>query len=163
MCHLLTGCLLLLMGTVAPAQPKPRKLNPALNNPSFNYWAPYVCLDGNTILFTSDYTEDNLPAIFIAVKQGVDWKEPVPLTKKITALSFTKAFTLSVDGKMLYITSSRGGTIGGFDILTSQISGGAFGEPTFLGAPINSPTNEGAPTFSPDGATIFFMRCAKMR
>jgi WD40-like Beta Propeller Repeat len=156
-----TICLLLL-SVFAFSQPKQRKLNPALNSPSFNYWAPYISLDGSTILFTSDYTDDSKPALFIALRQGVDWKEPVLIPKKMTALGFTKAFTLSVDGKTMYITSSRGGTLGGFDILVSQISGTTFSDPQSIGAPINSSTNEASPSISPDGTTLYFMRCNKM-
>ena len=147
---------------LAQAQLKQRKLGTPLNNPSFNYWAPFVSLDGNTLLFTSDYTEDGLPATFLSVRQGVDWKEPFLVPKKVTALSYTKAFTLSHDGKIIYITSSRGGTQGGYDIWVSQFSGNTFSEVLSIGAPVNSPLNEASPSLSPDGNTLFFMRCKKM-
>jgi len=160
--HTITCYLLLTIGTISHAQFKQRKLGPELNNPSFNYWAPFISLDGNTILFTCDYTEDSQPATFFALRQGVDWKEPVLIPKKIAALSYTKAFTVSIDGKMMYIPSSRGGTMGGFDILVSQFNGTTFSEPLSIGAPINSASNEASPTFSTDGNTIFFMRCNKM-
>ncbi len=154
--------LLFAIGLCANGQAKQRKLGPALNNPSFNYWAPYVSLDGNTLVFLCDYTEDNQPTPFIAVRQGVDWKEPLLIPKKIIALSFTKGLTLNPDGKTLYIASTRGGTLGGFDILTSQFNGTTFSDPQSIGAPINSSSNESSPTFSPEGTTLFFMRCNKM-
>ncbi len=157
MCYLLVA-----ISLVGHAQAKQRKLGPALNYASFNYWAPFVCLDGNTLLFTSDYTEDNMPSAFIALRQGVDWKEPVMIPKKISALTYSKAFTLSPDGKTLFIPSSRGGTLGGFDIFVSQVSGTTFSEPVSMGTPINSPANEAGPTFSPDGNIMYFMRCNKM-
>jgi hypothetical protein len=158
---ILIGCCLAIC-TVGSSQVKQRKLGPALNSSSFNYWAPYVSIDGNTLLFNHDYTDDNTPALFVAIRQGVDWNEPVLIPKKITALSFSKGSTLSPDGKSMYITSSRGGTLGGFDILVSQITGTAFSDPQSIGAPINSTTNEGSPTFSPDGTIMYFMRCNKM-
>lgn len=144
------------------SQPKQRKLGPALNSPSFNYQAPYVSLDGNTLLFTYDYTEDGQPAPFVSVRAGVDWKEPIAIPKKITAQSFYKASTLSPDGRTVYLTSSRGVSMGGFDIWMSNFNGTSFSDPTSIGAPINSTTNEGSPTLSPDGSMIFFMRCGKM-
>jgi len=158
----ITCYLLLIIGTITQAQLKQRKLGPELNNPSFNYWAPFICLDGNTILFTCDYTEDSQPATFIALRQGVDWKEPTLIPKKIMALSYTKALTLSIDGKTMYIPTSRGGTMGGFDILVTQFNGSTFSEPLSIGAPINSTSNEASPTFSTDGNTMYFMRCNKM-
>jgi WD40-like Beta Propeller Repeat len=157
-----TCCLLLAISVTSFSQVKQRKLGPALNNPSFNYWAPYVSLDGNTLLLTCDYTEDSKPATFIALRQGVDWKDPVLIPKKMTALGFTKAFTVDVDGKTLYITSSRGGSLGGFDIFVSKITGTTFTDPQPIGAPINSAAHEASPTFSPDGTTLYFMRCGKM-
>jgi hypothetical protein len=154
------GCLSLVISFNANSQLKQRKLGPALNNPAFNYYAPFVSLDANTILFLYDYTDDNLPGLFISLRQGVDWKEPVPVPKKFTAGTFMKAVTLSLDGKTMYMTMKRGA--GGFDIWASQVTGTAFSEPVSIGAPINSITNESSPTFSPDGNTIFFMRCNKM-
>jgi WD40-like Beta Propeller Repeat len=144
------------------SQPKQRKLGPALNSPSFNYQAPYVSLDGNTLLFTYDYTEDGQPAAFVSLRTGVDWKEPIAIPKKITAQSFSKAGTLSPDGRTVYLTSARGGSLGGFDIWMSNFNGTSFSDLTPIGAAINSTSNEGSPTLSPDGSMIFFMRCNKM-
>jgi hypothetical protein len=144
------------------SQSKQRKLGPALNSPSFNYQAPYVSLDGNTLLFTYDYTEDGQPASFVSVRTGLDWKEPIVIPKKITAQSFSKASTLSPDGRTIYLTSARGGSLGGFDIWMSPFNGTSFSDPISIGAPINSTANEGSPTLSPDGSIIFFMRCTKM-
>lgn len=144
------------------SQPKQRKLGPPLNSPSFNYQAPYVSLDGNTLLFTYDYTDDGQPGLFVSLRTGVDWKEPIAVPRKITTLSFSKASTLSPDGKMVYLTSSRGGSLGGFDIWMSAFNGTSFSDPVSIGAPINSSAHEGSPTLSPDGNLIFFMRCGKM-
>jgi WD40-like Beta Propeller Repeat len=158
-CLILLGCICV---GLTFSQPKTRKLGTALNSASFNYQAPFVSLDGNTLIFTFDYTDDELPAPFISVRTGVDWKEPIAIPKKITAQSFSKASTLSPDGRTIYLTSARGGTLGGFDIWMSSFTGTSFSDPTSFGAPINSPTNEGSPTFSPDGSTLYFMRCNKM-
>ena len=154
--------LLLASSLFGNAQTSPRKLGPALNDQSFNYSAPFISLDGSIISFMFDYTDDNTSEPFIALRQGVDWKEPVAIPKKITALSFRRGFTFSPDGKTIYITSKGGYSQGGFDILVSQLSGTTFSEPQTLGPPINSSTNDASPTFSPDGNLLFFMRCGKM-
>ena len=146
----------------ALAQVKQRKLGPpGVNFSTFNYWTPYVCLDGNTVVFTGDDTDDKTIGAFLSQRTGVDWKEPIMIPKRITANSFLSANTLSQDGKTLYITARRGQTMGGFDILWSQFAG-TFTDPQPMGAPINSASHDAAPTFSPDGTTIYFMRCNKM-
>lgn len=144
------------------AQIKQRKLGPpGVNFSTFNYWTPYVCLDGNTVVFIGDDTDDNTIGGFLSQRIGVDWKDPIMIPKRITANSFLSANTLSQDGKTLFITARRGQTMGGFDILWSQFAG-TFTDPQPIGAPINSASNEAAPTFSSDGNTIYFMRCNKM-
>lgn len=153
--------LLLLCSAMLMAQPPTRKLGGALNNPTVNYWAPFVCLDGNTMLFLSDYTEDGQPALLMATRTGVDWNEPFGVPKKVAnPASFLKAFTLSPDGKTLFTTTR--GALGGFDLASCAVSGKSFGEITAYGAPLNSTSNEGSPTLTPDGNTLYFMRCAKM-
>lgn len=144
------------------AQPaKPRKLGPALNVHSFNYQAPSISLDGNTLLFLYDYTEDGEQAVFLSTRQGGNWKEPVALPKRLVSLAYQRASTLSPDGKTIYLTSQKAG-LGGYEIWYSTISGNAFSEAMPVGAPINSAFHEGSPTITADGSTMYFMRCIKM-
>lgn len=143
------------------SQSKPKKLGPALNVHSFNYTAPFISLDGNSLIFLYDYTDDGSPALFLSTRQGGNWKEPIAVPKRLTSLSYAKAGTLSPDGKTLFITSQKGG-LGGYDIWYATISGGAFSEPMPLGAPVNSALHEGSPSISADGSTLYFMRCTKM-
>ena len=154
--------LLMLISVTAYNQVKPRKLGNTLNNPSFNYWAPYISLDGNTVIFQCDYTEDNTPAPFISVRQGVDWKEPILIPKKFVANAFLKGYTLSADGKTMYSTTTYNSTTGGFDIFIVRFNGTTFTDAISIGAPINSSGHDASPTFSADGNQIYFMRCAKM-
>lgn len=65
---------------------------------------------------------------------------------------------LSPDGKQLYFTSTRPGGLGGADIWVSTRSGNTWSEPVNLGAPINSPANEGQPQFAADQPdTMYFV------
>ena len=139
-----------------------RKLGPVLNNQSFNYNFPFISLDGSIIFFHYDYTDDNTMQPHVALRQGVDWQEPIPIPRKITSLSFRKGFTFSPDGSIMYVTSKGAYSLGGFDILSCKVTGTTFSEPYTVGPPINSPLNDASPTLSPDGNFMFFMRCNKM-
>ena len=67
---------------------------------------------------------------------------------------------ISKDGLSLYITSDRAGSgaLGGADIWVSQRAGldDPWGPPVNLGPNVNSSSNDGAPTFSPDGHEMYF-------
>ncbi len=146
------------------AQAALRKLSPVINQPSVNISVPFVSLDGNTLLFLSDYAEDDKLVINYSSKDGaVNWKEPVTLPKTINNnLNFLKGYTLSPDGKTIYLTNMKTGGIGGFDIYKSEQKGAFWSELTNLGLPINSKLSDGSPTFSADGNVMYFMRCEKM-
>lgn len=114
-------------------------------------------------MFTSDYAEDNVPTVYYASKVGPNWQDPVALPKHInTKLNFLKGYTLSADGKTIYITSIKSGGVGGFDIWAGSLTGNSWSDLQNMYAPINSKLHEGSPTFTPDGATLYFMRCEKM-
>lgn len=139
-----------------------RKLSTSVNNPSINVTAPFISLDGSTILFTSDYT-DNESAVFVSQREAGDWKQPVELSKQFnTKSSFLKGYTLSADGKTIYTTSNKSGGVGGYDIWASDLKGYTWGELRNFFLPINTKLHEAAPTFTADGSTMYFMRCEKM-
>lgn len=155
----LIGC----FASVCYAQAPTRKLPQNINRPTINVSAPFISLDGSTLLFTSDYAEDNVPTVYYASKVGPDWQDPVALPKHInTRLNLMKGYTLSADGKTIYITSIKSGGVGGFDIWAGSLKGNSWGDLQNMYAPINSRLHEGCPTFTPDGATMYFMRCEKM-
>lgn len=64
---------------------------------------------------------------------------------------------ISPDGKTLYFVSNRGGGYGGLDIWYSKKQkDGSWGRPTNAGSKINTPLNEKAPFFHPDGVSFYF-------
>ncbi|MBX2961315.1 MAG: PD40 domain-containing protein [Cyclobacteriaceae bacterium] len=145
------------------AQTPMRKLPQNINRPTINVSAPFISLDGSTLLFTSDYAEDNVPSVYYVKKVGPDWQEPVALPKHInTKLNFLKGYTLSADGKTIYISSIKSGGVGGFDIWAGGLKGNSWSDLQNMYAPINSKLHEASPTFTPDGTTMYFMRCEKM-
>jgi Tol biopolymer transport system component len=153
---------LLLLSHVAFSQAKIRRLPNAINNPSINVFAPFICLDGSSILFTSDYADDGT-LVYYSQRESGDWKQPIELPKHLNSrLNFLKGYSLSADGKTLYITSAKSGGVGGYDIWSSDLTGNTWSPIKNLFLPINTKGNEGCATFTPDGNTLFFMRCEKM-
>lgn len=153
---------LLLISTAGFTQAKTRKLSSAINNPAINVYAPFISLDGSTILFTSDYTDEG-PVVYFSQREEGDWKAPVPLPKHLNSrLNLSKGYSLSPDGKTIFVTSAKGNGVGGFDIWTSELKGATWSEVGNLFLPINTKGNEGCATITPDEKTIYFMRCEKM-
>lgn len=140
-----------------------RKLPQSINRPNVNITAPFISLDGNTLLFTSDYSENNEPTIYYSQKDQVNWKEPQVLPRHINnTLNFASDYTLSADGKVIYISSIKSGGIGGYDIYAGTLKGASWGDFQNMFLPINSKLHEGCPTFTSDGSVMYFMRCEKM-
>ncbi|GGC96664.1 cell envelope biogenesis protein OmpA [Flavobacterium lutivivi] len=125
--------------------------------------------DGNTVYFSSDsfrertFEKDkanNLKlgknSIFKATKNGDTWGN-------ITMLPFnSKEFScanpsLSRDGKTLYFSSNRPGSIGGVDIWKVSVNDdGTFGTPENLGKNVNTEGNESFPFIADDNKTLYF-------
>lgn len=101
--------------------------------------------------------------MYYSQREGGDWKTPAELPRHLnTRLNLLKGYSLSPDGKTLYITSAKSGGVGGFDIWASELTGATWSPIKNLFLPINTKGNEGCATFTPDGNTIYFMRCDKM-
>ncbi|HTE30872.1 MAG TPA: hypothetical protein VK666_10900 [Chryseolinea sp.] len=153
---------LLILSICSQAQVKTRRLPSIINHPTFNLYAPYISLDGNALLFVSNDGEDGALTVSYTSRE-TDWVEPVNLPKNVNhRLIYLRGFSLNADGKRMYFTSTKSPVIGGYDIMSSEQKGTTWTEPQNLGAPINSKTNEGCPSFTPDGMTLYFMRCDKM-
>ena len=146
----------------AAGQAKTRRLPGIINHPSLNVYAPYISLDGNALLFVSDMGEDGALTVSYTSREN-DWVEPVELPKTVNNRSaFLKGFALSADGRRMYFTSAKSPVVGGYDILSSDLNGKTWTEPQNLFLPVNSKTNEGCPSPSVDGNSLYFMRCDKM-
>jgi hypothetical protein len=140
-----------------------RKLPHPINQPTFSAYAPFISLDGNSILFLNDYTDDGTLALQYSKRVGADWSAPTTLHKKFSwPLNFIRGYTLSPDGQTLFIASQASGGLGGFDIHAAVLKGTTFSDPINIGLPVNSKQHEAAPTLSADGQTMYFMRCESM-
>lgn len=156
------GIFLFLCQTVI-GQAKVRKISTNINHPAINNSAPYVSLNGNSMVYLADVAEDNVITMNYTTREGVNWKDPVILPKSVNnRLNFLPGFALSPDGKTLYFSNSKANGMGGFDIYTSQLSGNLWKEPVNMLLPANSKGHEACPSISLDGTMMFFMRCDKM-
>jgi hypothetical protein len=161
------GILLFVLGCLISSglsgQAKLRKLPYTINRGGVNNYAPYISLDGNSLVYISNMAEDDALTMTYTSRDGVAWKEPVMVAKPInTRSNFLYGHALSADGKTLYFTGNKSDGVGGFDMYASQLVDGVWRTPQNLAPPINSNGHEGCPSVSFDGTTMFFMRCGKM-
>ncbi len=90
------------------------------------------------------------------LQNGV-WSPLIKLNDNINTKYWESHATISHDGKKLYFTSNRKGTLGGLDIyVCTRDSTGDWGQAVNLGPTINTPYNEDTPFLSQDDKTLFF-------
>jgi outer membrane protein OmpA-like peptidoglycan-associated protein/tetratricopeptide (TPR) repeat protein len=125
--------------------------------------------DGNTMYFASESFKEKISEkdkkantklsqifLFKAVKNADVWGEITPLSFNDKTYS-TSNPSLSRDGKTLYFSSNRPGSIGGVDIWKVVVNAdGSFGEPQNLGNKVNTEGNESFPFIADDNKTLFF-------
>lgn len=130
--------------------------------------------DGNTVYFTSDSFREKAferdkanklklgrNSIFRANKNGDSWNEPTMLPFNSKEFS-TSNPSVSRDGKTLYFSSDRPGSIGGVDIWKVAINDdGTYGEPQNLGTKVNTEGNESFPFIADDNKTLYFASAGK--
>lgn len=144
-------------------QAKVRKLSTIINHPSINLFAPYVSADANALVFLSDNAEDHVLTPFFSFRENADWQEPKVLPKNIhTRLNFLRGYGLSANGNTLYFSTMKSPGVGGFDIFTSEWTGSSWTNPVNMAAPINSRGHEACASITPDGKSMYFMRCERM-
>ncbi len=139
----------------------PRSVN-IVNKHTF---APSLSADGSIMIYMSTYSADGKPALKYAYKtKGNDWSVPEDIEEvnKNPDLNLMGGYALSADGKTVYFTSKRGQGIGEYDILYTEKKGGYWTPSKNVGKPVNSSGNDGAPSISPDGQFLYFMRCDQM-
>lgn len=153
---------MLLFSATAFGQAKVRKMPSVINHPSLDLYSPYISLDGNALLFVSNSGQDGALTVSYTSRES-DWTVPVEIPKHLnTRLNFLRGYSLSADGRKMYITCAKSPTIGGYDIFEATLTGTSWSQPQNLLLPINSKSNDGCPSFTADGNTVYFMRCDKM-
>ena len=100
---LLLNLALIFLSGLTIAQPKTRKLPALINHPSINVSAPFMSVDGSGLVYVSDYAQDYALTLYYAYKERGNWTEPKPLPKNLSKLIFLYGYTLSPDGKTIYL------------------------------------------------------------
>jgi outer membrane protein OmpA-like peptidoglycan-associated protein len=133
-----------------------------------------ISADGNTAYFASEsYKEKEFEKdkknnaqfsqvyLYRATKSGDSWTNLTELPFNDKTFSNSNP-SLSRDGKTLYFSSNRPGSLGGVDIWKVAVNAdGTFGEPQNLGAKVNSEGNESFPFIADDNKTLYFASSGK--
>ncbi len=134
-----------------------------------------ISADGNTVYFSSDsfregtYEKDRKNklklgrnSLFKATKNGDSWGN-IEMLKFNNKEFSTSNPSLSRDGKTLYFSSDRPGSLGGVDIWKVAINeDGTYGEPQNLGNKVNTEGNESFPFIADDNKTLYFASSGKL-
>jgi outer membrane protein OmpA-like peptidoglycan-associated protein/tetratricopeptide (TPR) repeat protein len=130
-------------------------------NTYFHDYSPIISGDGNTLIFTSNRTEDPQEIkdetyyedIYISTRTATGWAAPKKISSKINHEYNDAAASLSPDGKTLFLYYEEGAG----DIYTSQLKDGEWTEPTPLNRNINTAQYwETSASISADGQKLFF-------
>lgn len=146
------------------AQISKKRLPQNINVPTYSHIFPSLSGDGNQMIFLTNYTNsEGFETRYTTTSGPESWEDPKPLTSiNRPGMDHIGSFCLSYDGNFVVFASRRTPTIGNFDIWISEKIGNNWTQPVNPGKPLNSPGHEGNPSLSPDGKTIYFMRCESM-
>ena len=130
-----------------------------LNQPIINEGSPAISQDGSMLIFTicdGEFTYGGCDLYLSEFKDGF-WNEPYNMGDKINSPAYESNACFAENGTVIYFTSNRKGTIGGYDIWMSRRKNDhSWSIPKNAGPVINSPGNELCPFVHPNGRTIYF-------
>ena len=130
-------------------------------NTPYSDYSPIISADGNTLIFTSNRTDDpakvkanqNFEDIYFTTKQGNTWAAPKPISPNINIKYNDAAASLSPDGKTLFLYYEEGEG----DIYTSTLTGDQWSKPEPLNKNINTAMFwETCASVTADGKKLFF-------
>jgi outer membrane protein OmpA-like peptidoglycan-associated protein len=130
-------------------------------NTPYNDYSPIISADGNTLIFTSNRTDDpakakanaNYEDIYVSYKSSSGWSEPKLISSNINIKYNDAAASLSPDGNTLFLYYEEGEG----DIYISTRNGDQWSKPEPLNKNINTGMFwETCASVSPDGKKLYF-------
>lgn len=116
-----------------------------------------LAADGQTLLIYKYDNSEGFGDIFVSKLIGERWTLPERLGSNVNTKAWEPHASISANGQMLFFTSNREGGYGGTDIYFARIlPTGEWALAQNCGPVINTPYNEDAPYFHPDGKTLYF-------
>jgi len=129
-------------------------------NTASNEGAQTMLPDGRFMFFTACNRPDGLGScdIYFSRRIGDSWSVPVNIGAPVNSSAWDSHPSISADGKTLYFSSARRGSIGPKDIWMSTLDESAqfWKEPINLGPTINTSGNEMSPFIHHDNQTLYF-------
>jgi outer membrane protein OmpA-like peptidoglycan-associated protein len=135
-------------------------LGNAVNTP-YNDYSPIISADGNTLIFTSNRTDDparakanaNYEDIYVSNKTASGWTAPKLISANVNIKYNDAAASLSPDGKTLFLYYEEGEG----DIYISTLNGDQWSKPEPLNKNINTSMFwETCASVSADGKKLYF-------
>jgi outer membrane protein OmpA-like peptidoglycan-associated protein len=128
------------------------------NNQTTNTGAHTLSTDGQLMIYTVCNTRDVMGAcdLYIVVKNNEKWGISRNFGPVINTASWDSQPCLSRDGRQLFFSSDRKGSIGGKDIWVAEKINDKWQIPYNLGAQVNSMGNDESPFLHHDGVTLYF-------
>ena len=111
--------------------------------------------DGSELLMVKKGEIDS--DIYYSKFDGNLWSKAEPLHGDINSNFTEDHASYSPDGKRIYLSSSRRGTLGGLDIFYSDLQpDNSWGTPVNMGEMINTKNDETSPYLAPNGKMLIF-------
>ncbi|WP_240337079.1 OmpA family protein [Rufibacter psychrotolerans] len=136
----------------------PQPLGTTVNKFGLQY-SPVLTADQRALLFTARQGSGPLDDenLYLAVRQGGEWQEPVSVSDVINSDLNEGAASLSGDGRVLVFTScNRLDSYGSCDLYISYREGNEWSKPLNMGRNVNTTAWDSQPSLSADGRTIYF-------
>lgn len=134
----------------------PMNLGPVVNLTALDSW-PNISADGLTLHFASNRGGNYDLWVTKRATTDEDWGQPANVGASVNLSSSELGPCISPDGLSLYFSSNRSG-FGNHDlwVSTRTTPNGSWGTPYNLGGTLNSSSNDGGPSLSADGLTLYF-------
>lgn len=130
-------------------------------NTSLHDYSPIISSDGNTLIFTSNRSDDeraikakkNFEDIYWSKRAGNGWEQPKKISPNLNQEYNDAAASLSPDGKTLFLYYEEGAG----DIYISRFENGDWSKPTPLNKNINTSMYwETSASITADGKKLYF-------